>query len=171
MTINPFKPPDARLDPGLAASSVPTVTWIARALGAILVVVSIGKMIWLIVQGTQTGLGAGAVYAICLIPVPTAIAGALVFMRSRLGMVACIVATVLRLLLAPWLQHLVRVWLHVPDDAFDYGQALSRSLHPPSAWWLLDVAVIGFCIWDHRRRFAAWRMEAPLRESPPVESA
>lgn len=171
MSSNPFKPPAARLDPELVASSLSTATWIARVLGAICVVSGVGKMVWLIVMGTRTGLGAGAVYFASLIPIPTALAGVLVFKRSRHAMAACMAATALRLLIGPWMRHLLRVWLHVPDSPFDYGHELFESLHPPSAWWLFDVAVIGFCMWDHRRRFASWRLEPPERERPPVESA
>ena len=171
MSTNPFKPPAARLDPDLVASSLPVATWVARILGGLCVVASIGKMLWLAVSGMQSGLGVGASYFLGLIPIPSAVMGALVFVRSRYALAASILATALRLLLGPWMRHMARVWLHVPDDPFDYGQALFESLHPPSAWWLFDVAVIGFCMWDYRRRFAAWRTEPSARERPPVESA
>ena len=171
MEINPFKPPAARLDPDLGASPLPAAKWIARLLGACCVVLGVVRMLGIASFGVRSGLGAATIYVLCLIPILSTFAGVLVFMRSRHAMAANIAVTAVNLLAAPWLAHLVRVWMHVWDSPFDYGQALFASLHPPDPRWLFDAAVIGFCMWDYRRRFAAWRIESSARERPPVESA
>ena len=161
MTRNRYEPPHAALDLDAAATPSKAPLWIARALGAACVLLAIVRVVSLTTVAARGHYSLLGVYLLCPVPLLWAVTGMLVYSRSRRALGVAAATVVATFLLPPLLSHLGRLALIGYDGGFDYVDEVATLLRYPMPIWGLYAAVIAWCLWDYRQRFAGWRTELP----------
>ncbi len=167
---NPFSPPTTEVRDVAAVHSPhrPWHTWLVAGftgIGGLLGIVGSSML------GIKLGLGVGLIYMLCFPGFCWLVLAYVIYSRSRHALATAIGLFVLIRLLGPLTLHFSRTSLGHRDE-LSYLKALTTQFSQ-TLWfdWVATGAILLYCAWDYRERFAGWLREAPEASCASAETA
>lgn len=161
---NPFSPPttDVRDVAPLRSPHRPWHTWIVAGFTGVAALLGlVGSSI----LGIKLGLSLSLLYMLCLPSFGWIVLAYVIYSRSRYALATAIGVFAAQRLTAPVILHFCTKGFAYQGE-FDYRQALTTQLSS-TRWfdWVATGAILLYCAWDYRERFATWLREEPRASS------
>jgi hypothetical protein len=161
---NPFSPPttDVRDVAPVRSPHRPWHTWLVAGITGVAALIGI---IGSSTLGIKLGLSLGLIYMLCLPSFGWIVLAYVIYVRSRYALATAIGVFIAQRLIAPVTLYFSKKGLGYHVE-FDYLQALTTQFGR-ILWfdWIAMGAILLYCAWDYRERFATW-----LREEPDASS-